>query len=296
MKKLGFGFVNLLRLDRENLASVDVEAVKRMADRFMESGFTYFDTDPSYHRGSSEITLREAVVKRFPRASYTVTDKLSLFMLQDETQFPGFFQRQLERLGLEEIDYYWLHGLEVLSGRQAEEAHVFDFLRQVKAEGRVKHIGLAFHDKAALLDQILTQHPEMEYVQLQLNYLDWEDPSMESRKCYEVAAKYRKPVVVMEPVKDGCLADIPEAAKDMLRACHPEWSMASWAIRFAASLPYVMMVLSDMDDGYQMEEALSYMKQFKPLGHKELTLLRRVAGIIHASVAIPHTACLSATV
>lgn len=116
LKKLGFGFVNLPRLDRKNLTSVDVEMVKRMADRFMESGFTYFDTAPSYYRGNSERTLREAVVKRFPRASYTVTDKLSLFILRDETQFPGFFERQLERLGLEEIDYYWLHGLEALSG------------------------------------------------------------------------------------------------------------------------------------------------------------------------------------
>ncbi len=193
MKKLGFGLMRLPLINADDYSSVDIEAVKKMADIFMEKGFTYFDTAAPYHQGQSEVAFREAVVKRYPRNSYTITDKLSLFMLKSEEEFLPFFDVQLERLGLDYVDYYWLYGLGASTYRQAEQQHAFEFLQKLKAEGKVKHIDLSYHDKAALLDEILTKHPEMEYVQLQLNYLDWEDTSVESCKCYEVATKHHKP-------------------------------------------------------------------------------------------------------
>lgn len=257
MKKLGFGFMRLPLINSDDYRNVNVETVKKMVDEFMAHGFTYFDTAAPYHGGQSEIALREALVERYPRSSYTITDKLSLCMIREEKEFPAFFESQLKRLGVEYMDYYWLHGLGEATYRQVEVMHAFDFVQQKKKEGKVKHIGLSFHDKAALLDEILTKHPEMEYVQLQLNYLDWDDPTVESRKCYEVATKHRKPVIVMEPIKGGCLVNIPDKAKDLFKASHPELSIASWAIRFAAIPANVMMVLSGMSDESQVADNIS---------------------------------------
>lgn len=290
MKKLGFGLMRLPQTDSD-YGNVDYERVKKMADRFMAEGFTYFDTAAPYHKGNSEVAFREAVAKRYPRSSYTITDKLSLFMIKFPEEFPAFFQGQLERLGVEYLDYYWLHGLGGPSYRQAEEWHAFDFVQSLKAEGKVKHIGLSFHDKAALLDEILTKHPEMEYVQLQLNYLDWEDATVEARKCYKVAAKHRKPVIVMEPIKGGSLVNILEEAEALFKSHAPELSTASWAIRFAASPANVMMVLSGMSDEAQMEDNLSYMKQFRPLDQGEQQVVSQAAEIIRNAIAIPCTAC-----
>lgn len=291
MKKLGFGCMRLPLVSQDDPRSVDIETVKLMVDQFMANGFTYFDTATPYHRGNSEVALREAVVKRYPRPSYTITDKLSLFMIRKEEEIPGFFEGQLERLGVEYIDYYWLHGLGEPTYRQAEAMHAFSFIQQKKAEGKICHIGLSFHDKAVLLDEILTNHPEMEYVQLQLNYLDWEDATVESRKCYEVAVKHRKPVIVMEPVKGGSLVNIPEAAKALFESYHPDLSVASWAIRFAASPDNVMMVLSGMSDEAQMEDNISYMRNFRPLEEEEIEIIKRATVIIKDSIAIPCTAC-----
>ena len=291
MKKLGFGFMRLPLRNADDYRSVDVEQVKKMVDQFMDHGFTYFDTAAPYHGGQSEVALREALVKRYPRSAYTITDKLSLFMIRSEIEFQPFFDSQLDRLGVDYMDYYWLHGLGEATYRQAETMHAFDFAQQKKAEGLVKHIGLSFHDKAALLDEILTKHPEMEYVQLQLNYLDWEDPTVESRKCYEVATKHRKPVIVMEPIKGGSLVNIPEEAKALFQAKRPELSVASWAIRFAATPPNVMMVLSGMSDEAQMADNISYMERFEPLNEEEQAVIQRAKEIIKASIAIPCTAC-----
>lgn len=291
MKKLGFGFMRLPQINQDDYSSVDISAVKKMVDRFMSDGFTYFDTAAPYHGGNSEVAFREAVVKRYPRSSYTITDKLSLFMIHEEAEIPGFFESQLERLGVEYVDYYWLHGLGEPTYRQAETMHAFEFVQKKKAEGKVKHIGLSFHDKADLLDEILTKHPEMEYVQLQLNYLDWEDTTVESRKCYEVAVKHRKPVIVMEPVKGGSLVNVPEEAKQLFQSYHPDLSVASWAIRFAASPDNVMMVLSGMSDEAQVEDNISYMKNFQPLEKEEQEIVKKATEIIRASIAIPCTAC-----
>lgn len=291
MKKLGFGLMRLPLLDKDDQSSIDIETVKRMVDTFMESGFTYFDTAYPYHRGYSEIAFREAVAKRYPRSAYTITDKLSLFMIRDEKEIPGFFEGQLERLGVDYMDYYWIHAMNRQTYRQAEKMHVFAFLERKKAEGKIRHIGFSFHDKAEFLDEVLTAHPEMEYVQLQLNYLDWEDPAIESRRCYEVAVRHRKPVIIMEPVKGGSLIQIPEEARRLYKEARPELSVASWAIRFAASPSNVMMVLSGMSDEKQVADNISYMKDFHPLSNEEQTKVSQAVKIIRASGGIPCTAC-----
>ena len=283
--------MRLPQLDADDYASVDIETTKKMADDFMENGFTYFDTAAPYHRGNSEVAFREAVVKRYPRFSYTITDKLSLFMIQKKEEMQGFFDGQLERLGLDYIDYYWLHGLGEPTYRKAEDFQAFEFVQELKARGKVKHIGLSFHDKAALLDGILTKHPEMEYVQIQLNYLDWEDGAVESRKCYEVATKHHKPVIVMEPIKGGSLVNIPDDAKALFTDIQPDLSVASWAVRFAATPNNVMMVLSGMNDEAQMEDNISYMKHFQPLNQEEQEAVKKASEIIKNSIAIPCTAC-----
>ena len=270
MKKLGFGLMRLPLLDKDDYSSIDIERFKNMADTFLANGFTYFDTAYPYHRGNSEVAFREAVVKRYPRSAYTITDKLSLFMIHDEKEIPGFFEKQLQQLGVDYVDYYWLHGLNGRTYQQAEEMHAFEFIQAKKAEGKIRHIGLSFHDKAALLDEILTAHPELEYVQIQLNYLDWNDPAVESRLCYEVVVKHNKPVIVMEPVKGGSLIQIPETATQLFKETHPELSTASWAIRFAASPSHVMMVLSGMSDEPQVEDNVM-MGMFRKAAHTQQT-------------------------
>ena len=291
MKKLGFGLMRLPQTNPDDYSSVDIEAVKPLVDEFLEKGFTYFDTAAPYHGGNSEVAFREAVVKRYPRSAYTITDKLSLFMLKEPEDMPGFFSAQLERLGLDYVDYYWLHGLGGPSYRQAEKFGAFEFVQQLKAEGKVKHIGLSFHDKAELLDEILTKHPEMEYVQLQLNYLDWEDATVQSRLCYETAARHHKPVIVMEPIKGGSLVNIPQEAQDLFKKAHPDLSVASWAIRFAASPPNVMMVLSGMNTPEQMADNTDYMQDFHPLDDEERAVIDKAVSLIRSAIAIPCTAC-----
>lgn len=290
MKKLGFGLMRLPHVEGD-FSNIHLETVKTMADAFLAAGFTYFDTAAPYHNGMSEVAFREAVVKRYPRDAYTVTDKLSLFMLKDPGQMQGFFDAQLERLGLTYVDYYLLHALGGPSYEKAQQFGAFSFVQELKNQGRVKHIGMSYHDKAELLDQILSEHPEMEYVQLQLNYLDWEDPGVESRKCYEVCCKHKKPVIVMEPVKGGSLVNIPPEAEDLFRTAAPELSVASWAIRFAASPENVFMVLSGMSDLGQMQDNLSYMGEFKPLSERELDLVAEATRIIQDSITVPCTAC-----
>lgn len=291
MKKLGFGLMRLPQTDANNYASVDIERTSRMADEFLANGFTYFDTAAPYHSGQSEVAFREAVVKRYPRESYTITDKLSMFMIKDEKEMQGFFDSQLERLGLDYIDYYWLHGLGEVTYRQSESMHAFDFVKKLKEEGRVKHIGLSFHDKAELLEEILTKHPEMEYVQLQLNYIDWKDENIQAQKCYEVATRHRKPVIVMEPIKGGSLANVPLAVEKLFKDHAPDMSIASWAVRFAATHDNVMMVLSGMSTDGQLRDNISYMKDFKPLNEDEIRIVMQAAELIRKDTAIPCTAC-----
>ena len=205
IKKLGFGLMRLPMIGEE----IDMEQTKRMVDTFMEKGFTYFDTAYVYIGGKSEVALKEAVVDRYPRDSFQCATKLPLWDLKEPQEMEKIFQESLDRAGLEYYDFYLLHAMSAERVAKADELGAWDFMKRLKAEGRAKHIGFSFHDTAEALEDILKAHPEMEFVQLQINYVDWESESVQSRKCYEVARKYNKPVIIMEPVRGGSLAIMP---------------------------------------------------------------------------------------
>ena len=293
MKKLGFGMMRLPTPDSKAQDKVDFQQVCAMVDAFLERGFTYFDTAYMYHGGQSECVVREALVKRHPRGSFTLADKMPLANLKDGTPSDQsrIFDEQLSKCGVDYFDYYLLHNVNRQSYETAVRLDTFAFLGQKREAGVIRHLGFSYHDKADLLDRILTEHPEVEFVQIQLNYLDWEDERVQSRKCYETIVRHGKKVVVMEPVKGGKLAKVPDQVSDMLRAAHPDWSSASWAIRFAASLEQVMVVLSGMSALSQLEDNTSCMDSFTPLGREELALLERAAEIISAQPAIACTGC-----
>ena len=290
MKKFGFGLMRLPLLNKEDQTSIDISHVTKMADKFLASGFTYFDTAACYHNGASETAFREAVSKRYDRDKYSITDKLSLWMVEDG-KFEEFFVSQLERLGVDYLDYYLLHAVNKNGYNEAVEKGAIEFMKKLKAEGKVKHIGFSFHDSAEVLDYILAKEPEMEIVQLQLNYLDWEDKGVQSRLCYEVCEKYNKPVLVMEPVKGGSLANVRGEVKRMFKAADEAKSIASWAIRYAASLDKVVTVLSGMSDMEQTLDNTSYMQNFEPLTEKELEAVWKVCDIFKKQSLIPCTAC-----
>ena len=291
MKKLGFGLMRLPLLEGGSEDQIDIELMKKMTDLFMERGFTYYDTAYMYHRGMSERAFKEAVVERFPRECFTITDKMPMMMVQEEADLERLFNEQLERTGAGYFDYYWLHNLNRRSYETAVRTNAFAFVQKKMEEGLVKHLGFSFHDNAELLDRILTEHPETEIVQLQINYLDWNDPFVQSGKCYDVAVKHGKLITVMEPVKGGKLAALPEEAMEKLRTIDPEASPASFAIRFVASLPNVFMVLSGMSNLAQMEDNSSFMQEFNPLTEEEKEVLKECADIIRRSKAVPCTAC-----
>ena len=245
-KKLGFGCMRLPLLNPADQASFDKEQLKRMVDTFIERGFTYFDTAWMYHNFQSEEVLKEVLVQRYPRDKFTITSKLPIMMIYTEAKQRETFERQLQKVGVDYFDYYLVHSLNENTYKNAVKLHSFEYLQQLKAQGKIKHMGISFHDSAELLDRILTEHPEIELVQIQLNYVDWNSDSIQSGKCYDVICKHNKPVVVMEPIKGGTLANVPEEVKSMFKQSEPDLSVASWAIRFAASQPQVMMVLSGM--------------------------------------------------
>jgi predicted aldo/keto reductase-like oxidoreductase len=270
MKKLGFG---CMRLPMNGDGSINMDVLNRMVDAFMAKGFTYFDTSYVYHDGNSEKVLKEALVKRYPRDSFTITTKSPVFMIQSQQQFFDIFQEQLNRLGTDHVDYYWLHAINRNEYTKVQKYDLVGALKKLKEEGKTKHIGMSYHDSPELLDQILTDHPELEFVQLQLNYFDWDSPFVASRENYEVCRKHGKPVIVMEPVKDGNLAFLPADLEAKMKAEDPDKSIASWGIRFAASLDNVYMVLSGMSDEAQMNDNISYMENFEPLNEKEQAII-----------------------
>ncbi len=290
-KKLGFGLMRLPLLNPEDGASVDLEQMKQMVDSFLAQGFTYFDTAWMYCGGKSEEFTNKALVSRHPRDSFTLTTKLPAYMIKKEEDREFVFQEQLRRTGAGYFDYYWLHDVNARSLRRFDRYNCWDFILQKKAEGLVRHVGFSYHDTPELLEQILTDHPEMEYVQLQLNYLDWDSLGVQSHACYDVATRHGKPVIVMEPVKGGTLAKIPPEAEELLNNLDPHMSIPSWAIRFAASLENVMMVLSGMSSVEQMRDNISFMKDFQPLTKEETEATRKVADLINGQIAVPCTGC-----
>lgn len=269
---------------------VDQEQFNRMVDLYMEAGFRYFDTAHVYIDGESETALREGLVKRYPREQFILTDKLSGSCYQKEADIRPLFQRQLDTCGVEYFDYYLMHALSATVYEKVTACNAFAVVRQLKAEGRIRHIGISFHDKPEVLERILTEHPEIEVVQIQLNYADIDSPSVQSKAVYDVCVRFGKPVLVMEPVKGGALVNLPEEALDILNGLHGG-SPASYAIRYAASFEQVFMVLSGMSTPEQMEDNLSYMADFTPLNELEYGAIDRVRAILKAENSIPCTAC-----
>lgn len=291
MKKLGFGLMRLPLCCADDSKQIDIEQVKRMADHFMENGFTYFDTAYPYHQGMSEHAVREVLCSRYPRERFVLADKMPLYCTESAEDYARVFAEQLEKTGAQYFDYYLLHAVSRERYEKHEALGAFEFVKRKKAEGKIRHIGFSFHDTAEVLDRILREHPEMEFVQLQINYLDWESETVQSRKCYETAVKYGKDIIIMEPVKGGYLAKLPEEAEALFRAAEPERSAASWAVRYAASLPNVIMVLSGMSDFAQLADNAAYMKEFVPLSEKETALIEAATKIINERIAVPCTAC-----
>lgn len=296
MKKLGFGMMRLPTTNPQDHSAVDFEKVKELVDAYMARGFHYFDTAFKYCGGSSETAVRKAVVERYPRESYILTTKLSNEFMHSKEEQEQTFAQQLEKLGVDYVDYYLLHNQGAVNYKVSQELDSFSFLQKLKSQGLAKHTGMSYHDNAELLDQILTAHPELDVVQLQINYLDWDNESIQSRKCYEVCRRHNKPVLVMEPIKGGTLAKVPAEAERLMGALHPDWTPAAWALRFAASHPGVMAVLSGMNEMSQLLDNMEALDDPAPLTEEELQVMQRCAAIIQASAMIPCTGCRYCTV
>lgn len=285
-KNFGFGCMRLPLKDGE----VDLAETSRMVDYFLEQGFNYFDTAHGYLQGRSETALKACLTSRHPRDSYILTDKLTGTFFKTEADIRPFFQSQLEACGVDYFDFYLMHAQSAMFYQHFKKCRAYETAFALKAEGKIKHVGISFHDHAEVLEQILTDYPEIEVVQIQFNYVDYDDPAVQSRKCYEVCRRHGKPVLVMEPVKGGNLVNLPEEARKVLDELHGG-SPASYAIRFAAGFPGMMMVLSGMSSMEQMKDNLSYMKDFQPLNETELEAVKKVQSIFRGMNLIPCTAC-----
>lgn len=286
IKKLGFG---LMRLPKTGEA-IDVEQTKQMVDLFMDAGFTYFDTAWAY--AGSEDAIREALVERYPRESFQLATKAAPWIdCESRDDAVAQLETSLKQTGAGYFDFYLLHNLGEFRTHFFDQWGMWDWIAEKKAEGVIRHAGFSFHSTPEELDELLSAHPEMEFVQLQINYADWDNPAVQSRRCYEVARKHHKPVIIMEPVKGGMLANPPEQVASVLKAAEPNSSVASWAIRFAASLPGVITVLSGMSDVAQMQDNLSYMRTFETLTDAQRATIERAQHELAKIPLIPCTRC-----
>ena len=285
-KNFGFGCMRLPMKGSE----VDYAEFERMVDAFLAEGFNYFDTAHGYLSGKSETALRDCLAKRHPRESFILTDKLTEPYFQKEEDIRPFFESQLKACGVEYFDFYLMHAQSRENFEKFRRCRAYETAFDLKKEGKIRHVGISFHDTAEMLERILTQYPQIEVVQIQFNYLDYEDPAVQSRKCYEVCRKHNKPVIVMEPVKGGNLVNLPEDAKAIYARLGTA-SPASYAIRFAAGFEGMFMVLSGMSNMAQMQDNLSYMKDFRPLDEAEMQAVGEVRDILRSMRLIPCTAC-----
>ena len=285
-RNFGFGCMRLPMKDGE----VDTAEMNRMVDAFLKAGFNYFDTAHGYLQGKSETALKACLTSRYPRSSYILTDKLTADYFHTEEDIRPLFESQLAACGVDYFDFYLMHAQGAGNYPHFRKCRAYETAFALKAEGKVRHVGVSFHDRAEVLEQILSDYPEIEAVQIQFNYVDYNDPAVQSRKCYEVCVKHNKPVIVMEPVKGGNLVNLPEDAKAVLDELHGG-STASYALRFAAGFPGMMMVLSGMSNMEQMQDNISFMSDFKPLNEAELAAVEKVQEIFKSKHLIPCTSC-----
>ncbi len=285
-KKLGFGCMRLPMNGEE----IDTLEFTKMIDYFMENGFNYFDTAHVYVNQKSEPALKECLTSRYPRDSYVLTTKLSGSLFSKQEEIRPLFQKQLKSCGVDYFDFYLMHAQDKNLYEKYKKLHAYETALELLKEGKIKHLGISFHDKAEVLEQILTEYPQIEVVQIQFNYIDYEDASVEGRKCYEVCRKFNKPIIIMEPVKGGSLVNLPKLAQEVFDELNGG-SYASYAIRFAAGFEGVMMVLSGMGDMNMMTDNVSYMKDFKPLNEREQEAVAKVCTIFKNQNLIPCTAC-----
>jgi len=285
--KLGFGLMRLPMKD----GAIDIEQFTEMVDLFMAAGFRYFDTAYGYNNGDSERAAKTALIDRYPRDSFCFATKLPAWIAKDKAEAQQMFYTSLERTGAGYFDFYLLHNISEGHLASFDEFEIWDFLAARKKEGLIKHLGCSVHAAPETLDKVLTEHPDMEFVQLQINYADWDSDSVQARRCYEVARKHGKPIVIMEPVKGGTLAELPEQAVAPLRAVDPEASMASWALRFAVSLEGLVTVLSGMSNVEQMRQNIELFKNLKPFTEEERAALEKTREYLASVPTVPCTGC-----
>ena len=286
IKKLGFGLMRLPQKD----GKIDIEQTKQMVDKFLEAGFTYFDTAWAY--AGSEDAIRQALVERYPREKFQLATKNAAWInCKTREEAIAQFETSLKQTGAGYFDFYLLHNLGEGRTKSFDDFNMWDWILDMKKQGKIKHAGFSFHSTPEELDEILTKHPEMEFVQLQINYADWENPAIKSKECYEVARKHGKPVIIMEPVKGGMLANPPEQVQEVLKQANPNASFASWAIKFAANLDGVITVLSGMSNIQQMEDNISFMKNFAKLSDEEKQTIQKAQEVLKTIPLIPCTTC-----
>ena len=286
-KNFGFGCMRLPM----NGSEVDTDHFSKMVDCFISNGFNYFDTAHGYISGKSQPAIKVSLTSRYPREAYLLTTKLTENIFETHDDIRKIFAKQLELCGVDYFDFYLMHAQNKKAFETFKKCQAYETALKLKEEGRIKHFGISFHDRAEVLDQILTEYPQIELVQIQFNYVDYEDAGVEARKCYEVCEKHGKAVAVMEPVKGGSLVKLPEEAKAVFDGLGQDLSYASYAIRFAASFPNIAVVLSGMSDMDQMMDNLSYMEDFKPLDEKEMEAVKKVCDIFNSMNLIPCTSC-----
>ena len=291
MDKFGFGMMRLPQLDENDPTKVDIEQVKEMVDVYIANGGKYFDTAYPYHNGVSELVLKEAVVDRYPREDIIVATKLPIFSVSKPEDMEKYFNEQLEKCGVEYFDYYLIHNINEMTHHAVYDFDSFDFVRQKKAEGKIKNIGFSFHDKPDDPIEALEAFPDCDFVQLQINYIDWNSSSIESKKCYEVATEYNKPVIVMEPVKGGALANLPEVAEKVFKEYDEDSENVSWALRFCNDLDNVFMILNGVSSLEQMESSINIFKNIQPLTEEEYGLINKVRDIVNDLTPIKCTEC-----